>query len=224
MKKRILSILSAFLVFCAVVSSVYAVEVPDLDRVGSISFLMTYKGEAVPGGSLTLYRVARVHVDDGNYSFEYVEDYQDCGVTMDGMLSESMAQALADYTAEADIEGVTQVIDENGQVTFDDLELGLYLLVQQDHADGFSAVKPFLVSVPGKEGESWIYDVNASPKLALEPLPTKPSEPTEPPSTDPTLPQTGQTNWPVPVLATMGLLVFLSGWCLHYSPKKKENK
>lgn len=38
-----------------------------------------------------------------------------------------------------------------------------------------------------------------------------------------TLPQTGQLNWPVPVLVVFGLGLFSAGWMLRYGKKKDEN-
>lgn len=230
MRKRLLCFLCALLLFSAAASAVCAVEVPDLSRLGSIAMTMTYEGEAIPGGSLTLYRVALVQAEGGDYSFRYVDAYADCAVELTEPFSGTMAQALAEYTAAASIPGIKQEIDGQGRVTFRDLELGLYLLVQEDAAEGYTAVRPFLVSVPGKKDGSYCYDVDASPKLALEPAPTETTEPTEPPdtteppTTEPRLPQTGQHNWPIPILAASGLLLFMLGWYMRRSGQTEKNE
>lgn len=229
MKKRIITALSLLIALCVLTMTVYAIEVPDLDRTGSISFDMTYQGAAVPGGSLTLYRVAEVHVEnDADYSFRYVEAYAECGVSLDALDTAETAKGLADYTAAKAIEGVTVPIDEAGHVAFTELELGLYLLVQAEAAPGYSAANPFLVSVPGREGSAYVYDVNAAPKLDLEPEETTPptTEPTTAPTvpTEPNLPQTGQNHWPVPVLAVSGLFLVAFGWCLRRGAKEKGHE
>jgi LPXTG-motif cell wall-anchored protein len=73
--------------------------------------------------------------------------------------------------------------------------------------------------------------VSASPD---EPTPTdetitseSPSESPIPGATDdpdaggkPKLPQTGQLNWPIPLLAILGLAMFSAGWILRYGNKK----
>ena len=38
----------------------------------------------------------------------------------------------------------------------------------------------------------------------------------------PVLPQTGQLNWPVPVLACSGVLLFAIGWVLNRQGKKQS--
>ncbi len=41
-------------------------------------------------------------------------------------------------------------------------------------------------------------------------------------STAPKLPQTGQLNWPIPVLAVIGLLLFSAGWALRFGKDAYE--
>lgn len=227
MKKRILSALCAILMLGVFSTTVFAVEVPDFDRKGSIDITMSYQGEAVPGGTLTLYRVADVVEDDGSYYYAYTSAYADCEVPVDDASSARVAAALADIVSEKSLEGNTQTISTQGEVLFSDLEIGLYLLIQEEAAPGYNVVAPFLVSVPGGDSGGYVYDVDASPKLELVPEPTEPptQPPTEPPtepSMPPELPQTGQTQWPVPVLALSGLLLVVLGLVLRTSGRKKS--
>lgn len=41
---------------------------------------------------------------------------------------------------------------------------------------------------------------------------------------DPELPQTGQLNWPIPVLVIAGLVLFMIGWSLFFKPKRDTNE
>jgi LPXTG-motif cell wall-anchored protein len=53
--------------------------------------------------------------------------------------------------------------------------------------------------------------------------PGAPSATDDPDAGDkPKLPQTGQLNWPIPVLAVLGLAAFTAGWILRYK-KRKHN-
>lgn len=224
MKKRIISALGAFFLLSVLIIPVSA-AVPDLSRTGSISAVMTHDGETVPGGTLTLYRVAELEVNGADYGYRYVEPYADCDISLDDIGSASTASALARYTVENRIVGETRRINADGRITFSDLQTGLYLLVQYIAPEGYYPMDPFLVSIPGLSEGTYIYDVNATPKLDLEPStptsePTKPSIPTKP--TGPSLPQTGQTNWPVPVMASAGMLMVALGWGLYASSKKKK--
>lgn len=223
MKRKIISAMSILLMLCVMVMNVSALEVPDMNRTGSISITMTYEDQPVAGGSLTLYRVADVHEENGaDYSFRYTSSYADCQILLDDINNSNTALALAEYTAENNISGTKAQISDDGTITFADLELGLYLLVQQDAASGYEPVSAFLVSVPAMKDDSYIYDVDASPKLALEQAPTEPSSPTEP--LPPQIPQTGLNQWPVPVLAICGLFLVMVGLVLYTAGKKKPHE
>lgn len=228
MRRRILSALCCVLLLSVLATAAFAAEIPDPHRRGSISVTMTCLGEAVPGGTLTLYRVAEVHVENGaDYSFRYTPEYAGCQASLDALSDSATAVALAEYTADNDIAGTEARIDENGAVTFPGLELGVYLLVQHEAAAGYVPAGPFLVTVPGRSGEAYVYDVDASPKLSLEPAPTEPTEPpTEPPTrpTEPELPQTGLNRWPVPVLAVSGLILIALGLVFCAGGRKKPHE
>ena len=70
-RKRLAAVLAALtlLVWCA--APAFALEVVDLSRTGSIkvSLYDSETSEAVGGGTLTLYRVAKVQKDNANLSF-----------------------------------------------------------------------------------------------------------------------------------------------------------
>lgn len=221
MRKFICSILCCVLLLGVLAGAASAMEVPDYSRRGSISVTMTCEGSPVPGGSLTLYRVGGVVRDDGSYLFAYTQDYAACPVPVEDLSSQA-AQALAKIANEKKIQGTRKSIGAQGKVTFSDLEIGLYLLVQDTPAGGYNAAAPFLVSLPSRKDGGYVYEVDASPKLELERAPTVPTEPQTPPSGK--LPQTGQLNWPVPVLLTAGLALIAGGWYLTKTGKKQEHE
>lgn len=269
-RKRLPAFLTAVLLLCALSLTAYAHPVVDLSQKGSIRVAMRYGEQAVPGGTMTLYRVAAVQEDDGNFGFVLTGDFADCGIELADLQSAELAKALADYAAGAKLEGQTKQIAEDGTVLFAELEPGLYLLVQTQPAAGYYAANPFLVSVPMLEEGEYVYDVQAGPKAELSPIstpaptptptpapgipfipiipilpfwptptPVIPQEPTvpvisvnveteapvEPGAAGPAvpiLPQTGQLNWPVPVLAAAGLGLFAAGWALRYGKKDDE--
>lgn len=215
MKRRMLAVLCAFALLCTVTATAYAaVEAIDFSRKGTISLAMSYKGNPVPGGSMTAYRVAYAAKVDTGYALIYLAEYESSTYGLDHFDEPGMAQELSGITKEKGVAGIKKTIDGTGKVVFDGLELGLYLMVQEDPAPGYHVVEPFLVAVPGCDNEGhYYYEVDGSPKLALEPKPETP-----PP---PELPDTGQFNWPVPVMGTAGAVLFFGGWLLRRSGKKK---
>ena len=60
MRKRIFSLILAAVLLSIPVLSVSAHEVPDLTRRGSVAIPMSYRGQPISGGTLTVLRVAEV--------------------------------------------------------------------------------------------------------------------------------------------------------------------
>lgn len=226
--KKITSILTVIIMLCCFSSTVFADNVPDLTMRGSIQITMRSGDTYVPGGNLTLYKVGDIYENDGNYSFVLTDSFAGSGETLDDIQSAQLADDLARYAERNSITGTNKEIDQNANIAFTDLDLGLYLLVQEQAAEGYNKVSPFLVSVPMQENGAYVYDVDASPKVELEKV-TEPDTPDTPPSTPDTppptnpggkLPQTGQLNWPIPVLVAGGLGLFIIGWWMRFGGKK----
>lgn len=270
-RKRLAAVLAALtlLVWCA--APAFALEVVDLSRTGSIkvSLYDSETSEAVGGGTLTLYRVAKVQKDNANLSFVYTNGFEDCGVELGDLSEGELAGRLAEKIA-ATAESTTVEISDLGVAEFGDLEVGLYLVVQTTAAENYNVINPFLVSVPIQENGSYVYDVDALPKVGTaakktpEPpdtpdTPDKPDEenpntpaapgpdnpdgwvlgangekiylnPEAPSPDNPNgyvmgahgLPQTGQLNWPIPVLAVTGVVLMAAGIKLKKGTRKDE--
>lgn len=270
MRKRAFTLWIAMVLLGLMQLTAYAKEVPDLSRVGSIQITMRRGDRVVPGGSLTIYRVGDIFEDDGNYSFVLNESYASSGLSLEDIQSAELAKQLSQYARTNKLEGTAKNIGSDGTVMFDNLEPGLYMLVQNRAASGYFAADPFLLGLPMPEGETYLYDVVAAPKVELRPsgggnggggggggggnpgggdpsTPGGPGEPGNPGSPsggsdvpgeplfevgDPMspglglsmqlLPQTGQLNWPVPVLVVAGLVLFSAGWVIRFGKIRKN--
>lgn len=198
--KRLPMLVVMVVALCLTSVPAYAHEVPDASRRGTISVTMAYDGTRVPGGSVTLYRVGDVVSDDGNYIFTLTSECAASGVSLDDLESPEAAQALADWAVSHGLRGVTVPVGDDGVATFTDVALGLYVMVQHDPATGYYAIDPFLIGMPLTEDGSYIYDIDASPKLELEKKPT-------PPPTDEDTPETGEPELPIVAVAVCGVAI-----------------
>ena len=195
-----------------------AVEVPDPTRPGSLTLTMSWQGEPLDSGALTAYRVGDIVETDGDFHFDLISQLADSGVALE-LDNSDTAGALALLAVERNLIPITAPI-EDGKAMFSNLLPGLYVILQTDTqaTDGFSPIRPFLASLPHWVEDHYVYDITATPKMTLEPTPTEPPPETEPPTeplpTEPNLPQTGQLNWPVPILLVLGLTCLISGWIL----------
>ena len=140
--------------------------------------------------------------------------------------------------------------NDEGVVTFTGLPVGVYLVVQTSRSSVYSSITSFLMYLPmtNEDGTAWEFAEMASPKLQrrssggdggdgepqLPPVvvpdpdvPLGPVEPEEPGEEIPDpevplaqLPQTGMLQWPVPVLALAGLVLFSTGWMMDQKGRK----
>ena len=229
MRNRIAVFLTALAATLFLTVPISAQELPDPQRNGSLTLWMAFDGQPLSGGNLTLYRVGAVSVTDGNAGFAPVPELAD-GPALADLNDPGLARELAALAQSRNLSGIQEEI-LMGWVTFAPLEPGLYVVTQKQSqaTEGFDAIQPFLISLPRWENGSYVYDLTAAPKVPLvpeeTPPPPPPSEPTTPPPDDPPdIPQTGQLNWPVPVLAVSGMTLFVLGWALYFDSGRKHHE
>ncbi len=201
---------------------VWAFDTIDFSRTGEISVTIRSATTGLPvgGGSLVLYKIAdAVEKEEGGYALDASgTDFKEAGedYSSDRKLDAGMAARLAKYAESQGISGKTLPVGATGLVREKDLPLGLYLIVQKEAKDGYSAIKPFLVTVPQRDLHgNYVYKVDATPKPGTEVMPTPTRKPTPTPTLAPRLPQTGQLWWPVWVLAAAGIGCLVIGVVLR---------
>lgn len=222
MKRLSVFLLCAALLLGLALSS-FAAELPDPSRSASLTLVMEWDDKPLNSGRLTLYRVGDIALDGGNASFVLIPALKDSGVSLENPDDTGLPQTLARLAAQQKLEPITAAI-ENGKAAFPKLVPGLFVVTQNqaDACDGFEPIRPFLISLPRWDGNVYVYELTAQPKVSLVTEPTEPPE-TEPPKpTEPTLPQTGQLNWPVPVMAAAGLALLVIGWYLCFGKKARH--
>ena len=216
MKRRLICLLAVIAMVLALQSPVFAHNILDWtqDGKGSITINLGYVEDTADFGSLQLLRVAEVQETDGNCAFVPTAEFASVWDEEADLRDPEVAFGLLAYAMEAGLEFDVRTVPADGTVVFEELKLGLYLVAQGDPAEGYEAINPFLIGVPNLEDGVYTYQVEASPKVSVKPLPTEPPKPTEPRPPEPYLPQTGQLNWPVPLMAAAGLVLFVMGWSM----------
>ena len=164
----------------------------ELTRKGSITVTLrdSERGSAVSGGRLTLYQVASVKRTNGNLYFDYTGDFTGCGVVLGDLSDSTLADQLVKYLPAVPAIAAQQDVNEEGYANITKLPQGLYLVVQTEASHGYEAIKPFLVSIPMPDGDNWIYDVDATPKVGA----TIPEQPDPPPPPQAFLPSNLQAS------------------------------
>ncbi len=237
-RRRLAIFILALLLACLWILPAQAHEALDRDRLCSAAFTLKYGDEPVGGGDLAVYRVAEAVHSDGDYSFRLTGDFAESGLSLEDIQSAEAASAFVRYVYRNRLEPLArQTISEEGQVTFTELPVGLYLVRQLRSAPGFRTLAPFLLSLPQDDGDAYVYDITAQPKTELKPAPSTPDpkpdpepEPEPEPEPDPEpepepdpdhddlgddgLPLAGQLTWPIPLLTVAGLGLVAAGWFL----------
>lgn len=143
---------------------------------GSIVLTMRYQDAYICGGTVTLYDITELPSDKD-------------------------PDQLAAIVHTGGIKGISREIGSDGAVSFQNLSIGHYLLVQEQVPAGFEPMRSFCVSIPMRVGDQMLYHIEAAPKLERIP--------------ETQLPQTGQRNMPVWGLLIGGLLLSALGLLLQ---------
>ncbi len=178
---------------------------------GAIRLYMAAGDAIAVGGDVRLVRVAAK--SDHRELYTYCSDFVHCGISLSEILKlqdEDLAEQLAAYAERVKVSGRHEAADKDGNVYFDGLDPGVYLLIQDQAAEGFVKMNPFIVVLAGNE------ILDASPKLLLVKEPESESDqpPKETPDLQP-LPITGQTRWPEPVLLGTGIILITAGYYIN---------
>lgn len=167
----------------------------DYEKKGSLTIKKTDENTApLNGATFSIYKIASL--DENGYEllvktgiYQDAEDLLNLSSAQQEAAASAFAKAVVsnDYkdtvekkqgTTDTDIDN-----DEMGVVTFEDLDLGYYLVIEDDVTEGYITGNPFFVAIPsannaseskpsGSESTSataWVYDVVAKPKNSGEP-------------------------------------------------------
>ena len=142
----------------------------DFQKTGSVCVTLTgqYDKEPITDAELYVYYVATVSMNtNGNLSYVYTDSFKNCGIDIE---DPSLANKLDAYLLEHNVSSIKITTDKNGTATCKNLALGLYFIRQTEAVGGFAPCAPFMVTIPAKNGENYVYDVKALPKTEVTKL------------------------------------------------------
>ena len=173
--RKTISLLAALVVMLTSITlstSVYAYEAMDMTRNGNASLTLQLPAAS---SSVKLYFVADL---DENAQITIRDEYKDLGVSLDDADSQDKwaekASTMSKQLINSGIEPAVASTDENNQAKFENLQFGIYLVMVDECANETTkyTVSPNFISVPNStDGDTWIYDVNATLKYEAEPTP-----------------------------------------------------
>lgn len=131
------------------------------------------------GAGFTLYKVMNLSKVGETYEFTPESGFQEFFTThnievdaLGNYSAEEIEKLASDLKTEVETNNIQPTKTEQitaettGQTTFENLDLGYYLVVETKVPDKYIAGKPFLVAIPftNPEGTEWVYNAQAVPK------------------------------------------------------------
>lgn len=174
-----------------------------------LCLLLSFPVSAARVGSLLVKRISQpvvlYHVADAQGTA--TEDFSGAltDTLTDTNTGAAEAKKLQQYAKEQSLSGKEKAPGDAGEVFFDGLEEGFYLVCSTAQKGEFA---PFILKMPTVAGDKTIYNVQAEPKTGGS---DDSGDPSEPPVIGPTIPQTGNIQWPKYLLLILGAVLILAG-------------
>ena len=165
MKRKVNYLFIVIILFISLITNVKANTI-DLSKKGSISVTLKEKSENVliDGAEITIYHIGAASIKDNNLVFNKREELT-CDVSLDNLKDTKLVSDIAKCINDNVIKYIGTT--NNGKVTFNNLNQGLYLVTQTKSTEGYSDIDSFLVAIPKVEDNKWIYNINALPKVDI---------------------------------------------------------
>lgn len=224
MRKRVFTLIMVLILLSCLPVATYAETLVDLDAKGSITVKAVYKKVPLEGMKLNCIQVGKLVPYGDAYYYESL--YHDAIYTSEDIHNTKHPGEMLKLVKNGTSVAYTKSADKSGYIKFSNLKPGLYLIYQTDSftmSGNKYEIREFFVTIP-YDGK---YDVDAKSKPGLDLYPEEPPKQTTSGTSSPKpakLPQTGQLNWPVPVMAISGMTLFIIGWWLCFGSRKDRNE
>ena len=163
--KKVLWLLGISFMFVLTVSA----NTVDFNRKGSITLELTEQehNEKIADANIEIVKIADAKVDlNSNLYYEYVSSLTECNVDIKDVTKidvNELASCINDNT-----QRLSSISDNNGKVSFSNLDLGLYLIRQTNKLNKYTSIDSYLVTLPTIENNDWIYDIYSIPKTEIQ--------------------------------------------------------
>ena len=195
------------------------------DKTGSIQICLDDIGTSRDSVSLYCYKIGEPKLYENHLEgFLPIEVFENLDLDLNKLgdiaLHRAYADRIVDFITEHGeiVPDRTGVTDEDGVCTFEELDLGVYLIVQKDHFEYYGTTEPFLVTVPYVENDIVLYDIVTQTKGE------KPKPPAEKPDTENPKPDKPAKTGDATQILTLLMTTCLSLACIAAVIQKNHRK
>lgn len=167
--KKLTSVVAILMMFVLCVLPLTLTATALLGEKGSITLNLTDSENEKPLANVPfrLYFIANAYESGNGIRYELISPFDEANVDTDDLQDSSLPVHLAYFADTHSQPYAEKTTDEKGVIVFDNLEIGLYLVVPVQNEEDTYTTSPFVISVPNYdyENQKWNYDIDASPKI-----------------------------------------------------------
>lgn len=163
--KKILWLLGVSLMLVMPVSA----NTVDFNKKGSIMLELVEQehNEKIADVNIEIIKIADAKVDsNGNLYYEYVTSLNNCNVNIKDVTKIDVNELTTCINDNTD--KISNLTDSNGIVSFNNLDLGLYLVRQTNKLNNYTSIDSYLVTIPTIEDNTWVYEIHSIPKTEIQ--------------------------------------------------------
>lgn len=170
--KRTVGCILAIFVICSLLCFTFSSAASAfLDKNGSIT-IHIYDADnesIIEGAVFRLYFFAEAYEKNNGIGYDYVIPYDDCNMDMGNLQDAYLPVHLTHYALTHELPYTQKTSDVNGELIFDNLIPGVYLVVPSGISPEYFVPAPFVINIPlfDEDSKNWIYDINATPKMLI---------------------------------------------------------
>ena len=141
-----------------------------LSRNGNINLNLSASntGRPLENVSIKLYCVAKAYQQpNGGVRYEFIPPYDEANIDLNNLQDYYLPIHLNYFATSRNLPYTEKTTNKNGDLVFDDLPAGLFLVVPEHDIGNYFAPSPFIINIPQYDPETnvWEYDVTATPKI-----------------------------------------------------------
>lgn len=166
MKKYVLVLL--LIIFLT--PTVYAQNVIDFTKKGSlnITLIESQNSERVENAEIEIIKIADAYIDENsNLAYKKINEINTCNFELSNLELDGLKENIESCINDLNITGIKDTTDAKGNVIFNNLDLGLYLVRQTNDVEGYSTINSYLITIPTIIDNSWEYDLSSEPKTEI---------------------------------------------------------